>query len=49
MFATNFTALDDHVRFTRGEGNLTVFAQKTTTFRKADGQFILQDLWNTHV
>ncbi len=32
MFATNFTALDSHVRYTRGQDNLTVFAQNKTTF-----------------
>ncbi|WVR08778.1 hypothetical protein IAU60_005836 [Kwoniella sp. DSM 27419] len=31
MFATNFTTLDTHTRFTRGEDNLTVFGQSTTT------------------
>jgi hypothetical protein len=31
MFATNFTSLDTHTRFTRGEDNLTVFTQKKTT------------------
>lgn len=31
MFATNFTALDTHTRFTRGEDNLTVFSQSKTT------------------
>ena len=31
MFATNFTSLDTHTRFTRGEDNLTVFSQSKTT------------------
>ncbi len=31
MFATNLTTLDSHTRFTRGEDNLTVFAQSHTT------------------
>jgi hypothetical protein len=31
MFATNFTSLDTHTRFTRGEDNLTVFSQNKTT------------------
>jgi hypothetical protein len=31
MFATNFTSLDTHTRFTRGQDNLTVFSQSSTT------------------
>jgi hypothetical protein len=31
MFATNFTSLDSHTRFVRGEDNLTVFSQSSTT------------------
>jgi hypothetical protein len=30
MFATNFTTLDSHTRFTRGEDNLTTFRQDKT-------------------
>lgn len=30
MFATNFTSLDSHTRFARGEDNLTVFSQSKT-------------------
>jgi hypothetical protein len=30
MFATNFTSLDSHTRFVRGEDNLTVYAQSHT-------------------
>ena len=31
MFATNFTSLDTHTRFIRGEDNLTVYSQSETT------------------
>jgi hypothetical protein len=31
MFATNFTTLDSHTRFIRGEDNLTTFGQSHTT------------------
>jgi hypothetical protein len=30
MFATNLTTLNSHTRFTRGQDNLTVFAQSQT-------------------
>ncbi|WVW80515.1 hypothetical protein I302_102499 [Kwoniella bestiolae CBS 10118] len=31
MFATNFTTLDSHTRFSRGEDHLTTFSQDKTT------------------
>lgn len=30
MFATNFTTLDKHTRFVRGEDNITLFSQNET-------------------